>query len=307
MLRTMKYMSSLPIVYDDYRNTAKIKYKDNLLLDVYNRHGGNKGTLKANVVRQEKVRAFVMLSGEDVPSNNALRTRCVEVHISANQGERSLANLHALQSMLPKMQRHVLSLIQKYQDAAHVTSLLAKITELSTSLEKVVGDQRYAINASVFAGSFLHAFGEHLSAEEVSRFMNYLALTSKADKESSDEEHSEMLFFKDIADMFSKGTIGKELVCIQDNELLIRMRAVHKEWSKYLKGTGTDDDAIGEYTLRKYFSKEDFFLGEKRVRTEYGQHRYVTICLDKFHKYNPELADELKDIIMDEPDDKTEF
>lgn len=302
MLRTLKYMSNLPVVYDDYRNTNKIKYKDNLLLDIYNRHGGNKGTLQANVVRQEKIRGFVMLSGEDVPSNNALRTRCVELHISANQGERSLEKLHTLQGMVPHMQRHMLSMIQKYQSTEAQTELMHTIHTLSTRLETEVSDQRYATNAAIFAGAFIHAFGHILSEGEIDRYLEYVINTSRQDKQDSDEEHGEILFFKDVVDMVSKGLLDKSLVCIKDGEMLIRMRPVHKEWSRYLKATGTDGDVLGEYTLRKYFSKENFYTDERRIRITSGQYRFSTIDLTLFAEQFPLIADDLRATLVD--DDK---
>ena len=206
------------------------------------------------------------------------------------------------------MQRHILSLIQKYQSQAEVDDMISVINRMAETLESVVGDQRYALNASIFAGAFIHAFGKHLSADELTRFNQYITSTSRADKKSSDDEHSETLFFKDIIDMVSKGTIGQELVCIKDDKLLIRMRPVHKEWSKYLKQTDTADDTIGEYTLRKYFSKEDFYEEERRVRTEWGNHRYIIIDLPKFTIYNAGLAEELIDLFAElSEDEDTEF
>lgn len=304
MLRTLKYMSNLPVVYDDYRNTNKIKYKDNLLLDIYNRHGGNKGTLQANVVRQEKIRGFVMLSGEDVPSNNALRTRCVELHISANQGERSLEKLHHLQGYVPQMQRHMLSLIQSYQSAEKQAELLEVIKGLAARLETEVADQRYATNASIFAGAFIHAFGHLLSEGEQNRFLEYIINTSRSDKQASDEEHGEILFFKDIVDMVSKGLLDKSLVCLKGGKMLIRMRPVHKEWSRYLKATGTDGDVLGEYTLRKYFSKENFYRDEERIRIASGQFRFSTVDLELFAEQFPTIAADLLETLHD--DDKIE-
>jgi hypothetical protein len=302
MLRTLAYMSSMPVAYDDYRNTKKIKYKDNLLLDIYNRHSSVKGTSGSmTAIRQEPINGYVMLSGEDIPSNNALRTRCVLVQVSANEGVRNRKALASLYSMLPEVQHYMVHTMQKLQSDFEISELLDSIEKSSDALTIKVRDQRYAFNHGIVAGAFLHEFGDILSGEEVAEYLEWLADTSLMDKQAVEDTHSEALFFSDITHLAEVSTVGTDTLLVEDDTLYIRMRLAHKQWTKYLKSTGSELEAITESTLKSYLTKESYYLGYRQVSGMSGtRSRALAFSLSGLEEDYPDIAERLRSIVEEE-------
>lgn len=301
MLRTLRYMSSLPVAYDDYRNTNKIKYKDNLLLDIYNRHGSVKGTLQSSTgVRQEVINGYVLISGEDIPSNNALRTRCVIMQVSANEGVRTRADLDKIYAQIPAVQKFIVHLMQKYQSPEELEGIMDTIGALSEELVTKINDQRYAINHSIFAGALLHELGDTLSAREVEEYTDWTHLTSAEDKASADDTHAEAMFFSDVIDLLEQSTIDTKLVRVSGAKLYLRLRPLHKQWSKYLKLTGTEDDSITESTLKSYLTKEPSYLKDERANMGGSYARVLTFNLTELAVTMPDVSQQISYLAREE-------
>lgn len=262
ILRYLGYRASLPSWYDDYRSGVKrIQMKDGLLLDVYNRHGSVKGVNNASgEVRSESVNGFVLLSGEDTPSNNALLTRCVVVQLSATERDASKFADATL-----AMQQLRMKALQWAKQATRGASILASIKQVEAVIFKRSGEIRYAQNTAIFAGAFLWAYGSALPKSEVDAFIDYLASHAYAEKVSIDSMHPMAQFFHDFPDMIAKGHIvrGRDFAVVDANNVAIRLNTCHKGWCDYHK-----DDKMQEKTLRDYIKKEAFYLTEDRIRFE---------------------------------------
>lgn len=257
ILRYLGYRSSLPCWYDDYRAGVKrIQMKDGLLLDVYNRHGSVKGTKDAGSVVQEQVNGFVLLSGEDVPSNNALLTRCCVVQLSATErDERFFMETQSHMELL-----RVKALKWAKQSTRGNRDILTHIQECTEHIFAKNGDIRYARNYGIFAGAFLWAFGDSIPDKD--KFMRSLTANAYMEKMEIDAAHPMAEFFNDFPDMIAKGFIvrDRDFTLNPDGHVGIRIRESHKGWCDYKKYT-----ALAERTLRDYIRKEPFFHSEDRV------------------------------------------
>ena len=262
ILRYLGYRSSLPSWYDDYRvGVRRIQMKDGLLLDVYNRHGSVKGTKERGEIVQEQVNGFVLLSGEDVPENNALLTRCVIVQLSAT--ERDEKFFDEAKSNMDLLRVRALNWAKKSTRNArnrHGETLLESINKITDRIFTKNGDIRYARNYGIFAGAFLWAFGDHIPDKR--EFINYLTDNAYTAKVEIDSAHPMAEFFNDFPDMIAKGFIvrDRDFSVSADGHVGIRIRECHKGWVDYHKTTN-----LAERTLRDYIRKEPFFHSEDRV------------------------------------------
>jgi hypothetical protein len=258
--------------------------KDGLLLDVYNRHGAVKGTKDGGMIRQEEVNGFVLLSGEDVPSNNALLTRCVIVQLSAM--ERNASYFDSAQSHMELLRVKALKwakLSARYKGRGKgERDLLNTIDAVTQKIFEKNGDIRYARNYGIFAGAFLWAFGN--SIPDKTDFMRYLTVNAYSARVEIDAAHPMAEFFNDFPDMIAKGFIVRErdfapLADVQGVEpglIGIRSRECHKGWCDYRRAEG-----ISERTLRDYIKKEPFFHSEDRVRFSNGRFRCLIVRTER--------------------------
>jgi len=271
--RYLAYRSSLPQWYDDYRNDVRrITQKDGLLLDIYNRHGAVKGTRAGGDVRKETVNGFLLLSGEDTPSNNALLTRCVTVTLSAY--ERDPKAFSKAQECMEQLKNH--GLIWASKATRGDTSIFEHIEKAKHEIFKRNGDIRYASNYSIFLGAFLWAFGEAIGEKRRKELMDYVCNFCVQDSIDVSSDHPMARFFHDFPDM--PLIVGRDYR-IADNpkRVHIRTQACHKAWEDYHRGA-----PIGLKTLRGYLKHEPFFLAEERVYFEgVGRQRCDTVLLEK--------------------------
>src|SRR5690606_20740348 len=79
IMRALSYYSSLGVWFDEYRNEPRITQKDGYLRSAYNRQLAGKGIKDAFGARSYVVRGTVAISGEELPRDNGLFTRCVPI------------------------------------------------------------------------------------------------------------------------------------------------------------------------------------------------------------------------------------
>jgi len=84
--RYFSYYSSVPAFIDECRNYVLTKdRKESLLRSTYDRQPTVKGTRNAGEMRADVIRAPVMISGEELPSDVALNTRCLHIQFVRNR------------------------------------------------------------------------------------------------------------------------------------------------------------------------------------------------------------------------------
>jgi hypothetical protein len=84
MGRKMAYYSSLPLRFDEYRaGEKKIDDKISFLRSMYNRQTASKGIKEAFGIREVKTFGCVIMIGEERPSDSALQSRIIPIHVAA--------------------------------------------------------------------------------------------------------------------------------------------------------------------------------------------------------------------------------
>lgn len=279
MLRYLSYRSSLPQWFDDYRNSSKrIQAKESLLLDIYNRHGSVKGT-KTGGVSQETVNGYVLLSGEDTPSNNAVTTRCCLVTLSQHhRNPRLIGGLTEQFRLLP-------TYALRWAKAAvtEPQGLLKTITDLQPTISP---DLRDSLNRSIFAGAFLWALGSRLTDTETAEFLDYVRQASIEQVAESEEYHPLAQFLNEFPDYSRAAGLTHNVdYLISDGRLFFRFTSFYKAWCDYHRSP-----PLTQGTLLGYLKREPAYVGESRKRFDtVGQQRCYSLDIET-------LADDYKDL-----------
>lgn len=85
--RTLSYFSSLPLMLDEVRADKECKDFYGHFRAWYNRQGRSMGTKEADSILTQEVKANVIFCGQDVFTDTATRSRCVEVHVPTHGRE----------------------------------------------------------------------------------------------------------------------------------------------------------------------------------------------------------------------------
>jgi hypothetical protein len=256
--------------------------KDGLLLDVYNRHGALKGVRDGSgTVRQEKINGFLLLSGEDTPSNNALLTRCVTVTLSAH--ERDPSAYMAAQSGMDKLHNHALKwAIQSTKGTPD--ELFDRISECNTQIFKRCKDARYARNVAIFLGAFLWAFESELDRKDVKALLDYVYGSSALTTEEQNAEHPMAQFFGEFPEMVLHGDLSANQdfkILDRPKRVALRLSACHLAWESLHRG----NSPLSKKTLKGYIEKEPWYLEEARVYFDgVGQQRCLVLKLSQMEE-----------------------
>lgn len=86
--RQMSYFASLPMYIDEVRADQETKNHYGLFRAWYNRHGRTMGSKDSSEgVVYQKVKSNILFTGQDVFTDAATRSRCIEIQINANGRE----------------------------------------------------------------------------------------------------------------------------------------------------------------------------------------------------------------------------
>ena len=272
IIRHLASRASLPCWYDDYRiGVPRIRMKEGLLLDVYNRHGAVKGSKRPGEIVSEDIKGFALLSGEDVPENNALLTRCVIVQLAVS--ERDASQFDRATSYMELFRARSLQLAKLSARGHRNEKLFATIDEVTQRIFDKNGDIRYARNYGIFAGAFLFFFGDVITDKK--DFMEFLTSNAYTARLEIDSAHPMAEFFNDFPNMIARGLIirDRDFVLVDTDKVAIRLRECHKAWSDYTKGA-----KLAERTLRDYVKKEPFFHSEERVYFDGAGRFRAAVC-----------------------------
>lgn len=254
--RKLGYYSSLPQWYDDYRNGLRDADRRNqLLLSAYNRQGGDKGTRTGFGVRSEPVRSTLLLSGEDVPYDNAVLSRCCVIQVSANKRDDSLKEqVFRVADRLPAMGMFFL---QDKQTRGSQT-LVEQVTALQHRLESYGIDSRLAKNKAIFAGAFLYHWGSVI--EDTEEFLAWLRTDVIDTFYETAESHAVGRFMDDVGAMIINGEIKSGVEFRYNGELEIRYNLLFDAWSRR-----TNRPDITKQTLLNYLKLEPSVTGFNRT------------------------------------------
>ncbi len=289
--RALSYYSSLGVWFDEYRNESKVMQKDGFFRSAYNRQYSGKGTTTAFQTKGFEVNGTIAISGEELPRDNGLFTRCVILQMSAYKRNRTWydwlnQNAHTFSSfMFNEM------ILNWFYDDYKVENVIRNIKNLKTALIAKGISDRTAENWAICAATF---------DTVVKRDNDFLRWVEKACQEiklSSEQEHMLNQFWEDVDYLVSKGDLGnKHFLVGRDpkygldaNLLYIWFPAVYTEWAiHYRKKTGREP--FNKVSILKNIREEPYFVDNNAFK-RFGNDARKALVINL-----NEATDEIKEI-----------
>lgn len=279
--RRLAYFSSVPSWYDEYRGGDKnVQSKEGFLRGVFNRQSADKGIKAAFGLRSERIRGTMLLSGEEVPEDNAMRSRCVILHLSEHKRNPALfRDMVALTNVFPEIGLHWMrdSQNKDMQDA-----MFSNIAKVSAYLEKMGMDNRTAnINAMV-AGGFLTAFGNLLTEEAIDEFLYWVSNSVSAVAQALDDEHPINMFWEDVVSMMAMNFVTLEDLRIERGRYLyLPTNYIFDKWGEYCKRVGKSP--MTKQAWQDYMKEEPYHVkGDTKYIKNLGAAARC-LCVDLDH------------------------
>ena len=255
--RRLSYFSSIPSWYDEYRGSDRaIQAKEGFLRGVFNRQSADKGIKASFGLRSERIRGTLMLSGEEVPNDNAMRSRCVNIYLS--EYKRDTTVYKEMVHLTTRFGDLGLHLMRMSQSKNNVEALLNNIKGVTASLSDKGMDNRTATIYAMATGAFLTVFGYLLTEQEVDAFLQWTCDAVGAKVEELDTEHPVSQFWEDFLTMYSIGMINEKDYNLTRMELWLP-NTIHDAWSEYCKRV--NKPCINRQALLDYFKQEKYYVG----------------------------------------------
>ncbi|MGB9904377.1 MAG: CHC2 zinc finger domain-containing protein [Desulfotomaculales bacterium] len=148
--RALAYYSGMGVWFDEYRNETRITQKDGFFRSAYNRQLSGKGTPTAFQTKGFAVNACVAISGEELPKDSGLFTRCVPVQVS--EYKRGRRWFEWLNKNCSDFSGFTYQLLLNYDNWAE--KVLKNIADLKKALLNCGISDRTATNWAICAGAF---------------------------------------------------------------------------------------------------------------------------------------------------------
>lgn len=284
--RALSYWSSLGIWLDEYRNEPGVIEKDGLFRSAYNRQVSGKGTATAFQTKGFSVHSVIAISGEELPKDNGLFTRCISLQISSYKRNREFYEwINRSSEYFSYLTFYLIKNYDLYKDR-----ILANIADLKITLVQRGITDRTAENWAICAACF------DTVVKEDQGFIKWVETTCQEIKRTGEEDHMLNQFWLDINTMISSNLLGEKHLKVEDKKLFVWLQGVYNEWSAYYrKRSGRDPFDL--QSIYKYLRDEPYCLKDD-ARTRFGkvQRRAVAVNLELANEIIREIADSLDEL-----------
>lgn len=284
--RALSYWSSMGLWFDEYRNEQGVIEKDGLFRSAYNRQLSGKGTATAFQAKGFSVSAVLSISGEELPKDNGLFTRCIPLQISSYKRNREFYEwVNKTSEYFSYLTFDLIKNYDQYKDR-----IMANIAELKSTLVKRGITDRTAENWGICAACF------DTVVKEDAGFIKWVEASCQEVKRTGEEDHMLNQFWQDVNTMISAGILGPKYLKVEGGQLYVWMQGVYGEWgSYYRKRTGRDPFDL--QSVIKYLKEEPYCIKDSH-RCYIGKVRRRTSVIDilKANEIIQEIADSLDEI-----------
>jgi DNA primase len=253
--RALSYYNSLGVWFDEYRNESGVIEKDGLFRSAYNRQVSGKGTASAFNAKGFSVHASLAISGEELPRDNGLFTRCIPLQISSYKRNRQWFDW--INQQASQFSNFTLQLILNYD--SYKPKIMESIAGLKSALIKKQVTDRTAENWAICAGAFWTV------VDQDAEFIKWVERSCQEIKKAGEEDHMLNQFWDDVNFLVNEGDIQVNYFKIKDNLLFIPFNYVFQKWGLHYKRK-TNREPFDEQSIRKYLSDEPYYVDTKQEK-----------------------------------------
>ncbi|MGE4274089.1 MAG: CHC2 zinc finger domain-containing protein [Desulfitobacterium sp.] len=284
--RALSYWSSLGVWFDEYRNEAGVIEKDGLFRSAYNRQVSGKGTATAFQAKGFSVHSVISISGEELPKDNGLFTRCIPLQISSYKRNREFYEW--INRSSEYFSYLTFSLIKNYD--LYKDRIMANIAELKSVLVSRGITDRTAENWAICAAAF-----DSVVMEDAD-FIKWVEVSCQEIKRTGEEDHMLNQFWLDVNTMISSNLLGDKELKVEEGKLYVWLQGAYNEWSSYYRKR-TGREPFDMQSISKYLKEEPYCL-DTSFRTRIGkvQRRTIVVDIRKANEIIQEIADSLDEL-----------
>ena len=283
MARNLSWNSSRAYWLDEYRNDKKTKTLDGWLRNIYQRQASSKGTLGAGI-RSEEVNAGLILSGEESPEDNALLSRCTNIHLA--KGPRNTNFYDEIEKLRSQnlLSRMIVEVLKRKKDL--LPSILENIQGLKEKLiQKGVGE-RVALNYAIPAVCYYKLFIDH-DLEKCKIFLNWTVEEACKSEKEKESEHMLSIFMEDLVTLreeleeyFSVYSVPNAIK--GRRQIALHFRSFYSQWTDHYRRKGNEQFKAA--TMLAYIKEEPYYIADdkhKRIGPEKKGTRCLILSLDE--------------------------
>lgn len=284
--RALSYWSSMGLWFDEYRNEQGVIEKDGLFRSAYNRQLSGKGTATAFQAKGFSVSSVLSISGEELPKDNGLFTRCIPLQISSYKRNREFYEwVNKTSEYFSYLSFDLIKNYDLYKD-----KIMANIADLKATLVQRGITDRTAENWGICAACF------DTVVKEDAGFIKWVEASCQEVKRTGEEDHMLNQFWQDINSMISANILGEKHLKVEDKKLYVWLQGVYGEWTAYYRKR-TGKDPFDMQSIYKYMKEEPYCLPDPpRLRFGKVQRRGVAINLDLANDIIQEIADSMDEL-----------
>ena len=272
---------------------------NNFLRTIYDKSTIVKGTKRDDEIKSYKARASLIISGEELPNDSALNSRCITFPVYASQN-RTISNpdflwmmqnkahfkkfahsiLKNVKTLWPKIQGRIDAYMEKFKD--------------EDSKNKI--SSRQGLHASIIAGVVDEMMGES------DKYTSFISTMAHDQNRNRIQEEALNVYYSDVSDLYNMGRIDFDFIRHKvlvdkngDNHEVVYfyMNGMYAMWEHFYRGLRSELPA-SKTALIEHIKRETYYKGTRNVRL--GKGTKFCIVLD-FEDSN--FPDQLKDIITD--------
>jgi len=227
--RLLNYYSHIPVWIDEYRNSDKIKRMSGYFRNVYNKVTPVKAKREETGIRDVQVYGNLVLSGEEMPLDPALRSRCFPVNLSSKSRKDDMySRVLKLSRDFSKITYSLIKDINK----ENATELIRSIHRIKDGYISQSIDSRQAeVFAVIVSGrKFLEKY-----ASLCNGFDEWIISQLKNENKRREEESPLNIFWETVEGLISKGSIQKGLHIQHDKKtwkIYIWFAELYREYEK---------------------------------------------------------------------------
>lgn len=269
--RAFEHYSHLPVWVEEYRNTKAVTSKDSVFRAAYDGVADLKGKRgEGGLTRLPK--ACVLFTGEEVPNDNALLSRCAIVELSKtkrNSDPQVFERLNDLSEHWPALTRDLL--LKQNPDSEK--AFLAEVQRVYQQLTTITSERQRRHFAVIAAGLGLFL-------EDTDEYVKWLQGEGKRQQELKEADSLLSEFIIDLEAMHLQELIPTEYYATQEEWLCVQLKAIYNLWEKYYRQR-RGESPLGYRSLLGYLQEAAYYAGTERVYLNSRRKRCVQIDLEK--------------------------
>jgi len=273
------YYSSLPFWLDEYRNSDKNKGKESFFRSAYDRQMGLKGLRQDFGVRGGAIRACIMVSGQDTPTDLALQQRFITIRLKRKRTGENFNKLQALTHEMSGILPRLCSVFYK-----KYPSIVETVKKMRGHLKEQGLDDRTSVTYALVMGPY-----DQIVRENDKDFFDFVVNHAKTSFEEKEMERPTTLFLLGLQELKDKGIFNTSVRAVSGC-LAIYFQGAYGAYQHMMRGRG-QEVSWKKTTLLEEFSEQDCFVEKARSVRMAGQNVKCLIL-------NP-LEDELVSDIYD--------